>query len=45
MAKAQIYGPSKDLIEATLAIAKDGGQDGFSNHHGEVVADYYSLHL
>ena len=45
MAKAQIYGPSKDLIEATRAIAKDGGQDGFSNHHGEVVADYYSLHL
>ena len=45
MAKAQIYGPSKELVQETFLIARDGRQDGFSNHHGEVVADYYSLHL
>lgn len=45
MAKAQIYGPSRDLIRETGEIAHGFHQEGFSNHYGEVVADYYSIHL
>ncbi len=46
MAEAIIEGPSEELIDKTHALCRDyPSQQGYANHFGELVANFYSLHL